>query len=192
MTSIFSILVIPTTLLLGFKSDSPVLFKYFFFFNVLLIITCIIHTIIKFRKRQLSNEAESKVIVIDICKIRNIEEIDALTGIDFERFVAYMFQKKGYKTELTKQSHDRGADVIAEKGKECIIIQVKRSSNSINKNAVFEAFFARRSYKGTSACVVTNNELTAQAMNFAHEYGISLIDRSGIRKFLRNEKSKAN
>ena len=146
----------------------------------------------KFRKRQLSNKVESQVTVTDIRKIRNIEEIDILTGIDFERFVAYMFQKKGYKTELTKQTQDRGADVIAEKGKECIIIQVKRSRNSINKNAVFEAFFARRSYKGTSACVVTNNELTAQAMNFAHEYGISLIDRSGIRKFLRNEKSKAN
>lgn len=189
ITTTISIVVLPIIILLGFKSDSQPIFKYIFYFNILLIVGCITHTILKIRKNKLIITTELQKPQTDIRKIKNIDEIDALTGIDFERFVAYMFQKKGYRTEMTKQTHDRGADVIAEKGKECLIIQVKRSNNSINKNAVFEAFFARRSYQGTSACVVTNSELTAQAMNFAHENSILIIDRSRIRKFLRSEMS---
>jgi len=186
---IFSIFSIPINLVLGFNSDSLLLFELIFYFTIVLDIVCIIYTILKIKKIKNTRSFDSKRHPVDIRKIKTINEIDQLSGLDFEKYVAYMFQKKGYKTELTKESHDRGADIIAEKGKECIIIQAKRQKKSVSKQALYDVYFARKSYKGTSACIVTNSELTAQAMNVANENGIQVYDRSKIRAFIRNQTS---
>lgn len=41
-----------------------------------------------------------------------------MTPEEFERYVACIFESKGYKTEVTRYSGDYGVDVFAFKGKE--------------------------------------------------------------------------
>lgn len=187
ITFIVTLFVLPVSIFLGFQPNSPATFLYMFYFNIALIISCIIYTILKIRKRKHAVNAELQIPQVNVENIKFIDEVDMLSGLDFERFIEYIFQKKGYRTELTKQSHDKGADIIAEKGKECVIIQAKRHNKAINKQAIYEVYFARKTYQGTSACIATNNELTEQAVNVAHECGIQIIDRSKIRTFLRNK-----
>ena len=45
-----------------------------------------------------------------------LEKIDAMSGLDFEIFVANLLKKQGYVTTNLKGSGDFGVDVIAKKG----------------------------------------------------------------------------
>ncbi len=47
---------------------------------------------------------------------KSIFDVDLMSGLEFEQFVAELFERKGYKAEVTKASGDQGIDVIAEKG----------------------------------------------------------------------------
>ena len=41
-----------------------------------------------------------------------IKDVDSLEPLSFEVFVAALFQKQGYRVELTPPTGDKGADVI--------------------------------------------------------------------------------
>lgn len=42
-----------------------------------------------------------------------IDDIDLMTSTEFEEFIALLFKKMGYSSQVTKQSGDQGIDVIA-------------------------------------------------------------------------------
>ena len=50
-TFIFSMFSIPLTLILGFNSDSLVIFEVIFYFTVFLAMSCIIYSVLKFKKK---------------------------------------------------------------------------------------------------------------------------------------------
>jgi len=59
----------------------------------------------------------------------SIDDIDLMDGQEFEKFLALLFSKIGYSTELTKVSGDQGIDIIAEKNGKKIGIQAKYHSS---------------------------------------------------------------
>src|SRR5262245_33579438 len=65
-----------------------------------------------------------------------LREIDAMTGIDFENYVAARLRAVGYRVALTKTTGDFGVDLIASKGRERIAIQCKRHGRRIGAAAV--------------------------------------------------------
>jgi len=55
-----------------------------------------------------------------------IANVDAMTGIDFERYLRKLLSTRGYSVSMTQASGDFGVDLIATSNSDKIAIQVKR------------------------------------------------------------------
>lgn len=107
-----------------------------------------------------------------------IEMIDTMNGYEFELFIAELFTRLGYTTEITKSSGDYGIDVIAKKKGTSIGIQAKCYSNKVPNKAVQEAIAGVSFYNLDKGMVVTNHYFTKQAQNQAISSNIMLWDRN--------------
>lgn len=116
---------------------------------------------------------------------RTLREIDAMSGEEFEHYVARLFRSLGYKAQVTKTSGDYGADVIATRflrGKsEKIAIQCKRYRGKVGISAVQEVIGAKAYYSANKAYVVTNNYYTEAAKNLACRSKVILWDRDTLQ-----------
>ena len=106
---------------------------------------------------------------------------ELLTGKDFEEFIAKLLGKYGYSTSLTRDSHDFGADVIAEKDEIRYAIQCKYWQNSVGIEAVQQVCAARHYYNCDKSVVVTNNKFTKQAKELAQVNRVLLWDGEYIK-----------
>lgn len=106
---------------------------------------------------------------------------ELLTGKDFEEFIAKLLGKYGYSTRLIKDSHDYGADVIAEKGGIQYAIQCKYWQNSVGIDAVQQVCAAKHYYNRDKSVVVTNNKFTKQAKELAQANRVLLWDGEYIK-----------
>jgi len=110
-----------------------------------------------------------------------INDIDLMSGQEFEQFLAVLFSKMGYETAVTKQSGDQGIDVIASKGEIKIGIQAKCYSGSVGNGAIQEAVAGRNYYHLDKAIVVTNAEFTNSAKELAEANSVLLWDRTILK-----------
>lgn len=117
-------------------------------------------------------------------KRRSLQEIDVMTGHEFEVYLGELFKRHGYKTKVTSASGDYGADLILHKGGQKIVVQAKRYKNSVGIRAVQEIIPAIAYYKADVAWVVTNSYLTKQAQNLADANEVVVIDREELIKWL--------
>lgn len=108
-------------------------------------------------------------------------QVDLLTGQQFEYFLSALFYKMGYKNKVTKGSYDFGADLIVSDGKTKIVIQAK-----VGIKAVQEVFSAMHYYDADKAYVFTNNYFTKSASILAHKLNIQLCDREQMER-LKNK-----
>lgn len=113
-----------------------------------------------------------------------IFDIDLMTGLEFEQFVAKLFEKKGYTVEVTKASGDQGIDVIAEKGGTKIGIQAKCYSSTVGNSAVQEAVAGKQFYRCDKAMVITNNYFTPSAEELATANDVILWNRDTLSENL--------
>lgn len=140
----------------------------------LLLFTAVAFVLIVFKKRSKHNLFN-----------RTLREIDAMSGEEFEHYVARLFKSLGYKAQVTKTSGDYGADVIATRflrGKgEKIAIQCKRYRGKVGISAVQEVIGAKAYYNANKAYVVTNNYYTDAAKNLAYRSKVILWDRDTLQ-----------
>lgn len=104
-----------------------------------------------------------------------------MSGQEFEKFLALMFSKMGYTTEITKGSGDQGIDVIASKDATKIGIQAKCYSGSVGNGAIQEAVAGRNYYNLDKAIVVTNAGFTNSAKELAGANSVVLWDRNILK-----------
>lgn len=109
--------------------------------------------------------------------------IDSLSPLEFEEYVAGLFRKKGYEAELTKKSHDYGVDVLATKGNERWAIQAKHYSSPAGIDAVQEVIGGKNHYHCNNAAVFCSNDFTKSARELARSNNITLFNREEIKKF---------
>lgn len=112
------------------------------------------------------------------------EDIDKMSGVEFEDFCAELLHRNGIEVlELTKASGDFGADIIVIHDGERTAVQCKRYSGSIGVKAVQEAVSAKAYYKCQKAAVITNSTFTRQARELAAEDKVILWDREDVFAF---------
>jgi len=111
-----------------------------------------------------------------------IDDVDLMTGSEFEIFVGELFKKMGYKTIVTKATGDQGIDVIAEKNGIRCGIQAKCYSNTVTNSAIQEVVAGISFYKCDKAIVVTNNYFTSSAIDLANANGTVLWDRDMLKQ----------
>ncbi|MDY5576593.1 MAG: restriction endonuclease [Lachnospiraceae bacterium] len=113
---------------------------------------------------------------------RTVDEIDQMTGIEFEHFVAAVLKGCGFIIEeMTKTSGDYGADIIVSFNGVRIAVQCKRYHHPVGVKAVQEVISAMKHYDCEEAIVITNNYFTQQAEILAKDYDmVSLYDRKQL------------
>ncbi|MEK5277956.1 MULTISPECIES: restriction endonuclease [Paenibacillus] len=110
-----------------------------------------------------------------------IDDIDVMTGIEFEEFIGILFEKLGYVVTRTKTSGDQGVDLIVEKNKDRIGIQTKCYTSNVSNKAVQEIIAGLRYYDLGKGIVITNNYYTAPAKKLADVSNIALWDRDMLK-----------
>lgn len=107
---------------------------------------------------------------------RSLEQIDQMTGIEFEEFIAAVLKGCGFVIEqMTSTSGDYGADIIVSFNEVRIAVQCKRYNYPVGVKAVQEVISAMKHYDCQEAIVVTNNYFTNQAEILAKDNEVVLL-----------------
>ncbi|PAT01089.1 hypothetical protein CI105_08545 [Candidatus Izimaplasma bacterium ZiA1] len=176
---------------LVFTSGDP-LFISIFYTGVGTALVIIIYSIIKFKyfknaRINFIKEFQEKIEKNKKIIVSNIQDVNNLNPYEFESFAREYFKLKGYRAWTTQKSHDNGADVVAEKGKNRKVIQVKHSKKSINPYAIYQVVKAIDSYEADNGVLFTNSKLTNGAILDSQRCGnIEVINGHTISKYLRN------
>jgi restriction system protein len=136
-----------------------------------------------------------RVLIERVCKYRrrkkylssSLSQIDRMDGKEFEKYLKAVFEEKGYKVKLTKDSGDFGADLIMYKAggfeddkyklPEKVIVQAKRYKGNVGIEAVQQIAAAKEYYKADKCAVATNRYFTKAAKALARANNIDLWDR---------------
>lgn len=116
--------------------------------------------------------------------LSGIDEIDIMTGKQFEIFLSVYYRKLGYDVTVTPSTQDYGADLILRKNGIKTIVQAKRSKTPVSVRAVQEIVGAIKYYKADKALVITNNRFTENACNLARYNKVELWDRKKLIDFI--------
>ncbi|GAB6152948.1 hypothetical protein JCM17380_16980 [Desulfosporosinus burensis] len=125
---------------------------------------------------------EEELLNSNITKKLTISDIDLMSGLEFENFVARLFESMGFRTEVTKASGDQGIDVIAEKDGSKFGIQAKCYSSSVTNKAIQEVVAGINHYNLNKGIVITNNFFTESAAELAKTNNIILWDRNMLKE----------
>lgn len=154
--------------------------SYFRLFLIIILFpVVIIWAIVRFFKRKNAKNYDN----IDIF---NISQIDSLSGEEFEELLKTIFEKQGYAVELTKKSHDYGADLVMKKNGTVSIVQAKCYGSNIGIKAIQEIISAKVHYGAEEMFVATNRYFSKDASILASEHGVFLIDRDVLTKLVRD------
>lgn len=127
----------------------------------------------------------NKLHKTDAIDIYNLSQIDSLSGVEFENLLKTIFEKQGYEVELTKKSHDYGADLILRKNNKLSVVQAKCYDRTVGIKAVQEIISAQKHYHAENMFVATNRYFSKDAIILASEHDVKLIDRDVIGLFVR-------
>lgn len=119
-------------------------------------------------------------------------ELDQLSGVGFEEFLAGLFRSQGYMAELTTTTGDYGADIILSKDGRRIAVQAKRYIGSVGVAAVQEALSGLAYYQCHTAWVITTGTFTTNALELAKKSGVRMIGRSEIGNLMAQHTAKTN
>jgi superfamily II DNA or RNA helicase len=122
-----------------------------------------------------------------------MENIIALGAVDFEKFVARVYDKHGYGTRLTPASHDGGIDIEASRttnasGRELLAIQCKcfTTSNNVGRpdcQKLVGVVANSRSY--TKGIIVTTSDFTPEAIEYCNsESRIEMVNGKKLMKLI--------
>lgn len=107
-------------------------------------------------------------------------EVDTMTGLEFERYVAALLKRQGYTNIKMTERYDWGVDIIARKDGITWGVQVKRSSDMVKAAAVRQVVTALSHYNCDRAMVVSNGIYSRPARELAKSNDCLLIDRDTL------------
>jgi HJR/Mrr/RecB family endonuclease len=127
-----------------------------------------------------------KLIVHNAAHIPSNSPVDAMSGIEFERYVANLLPRQGYNHIQLTEHYDLGLDIIAEKEDELWGIQVKCYSGPVKIAAIRQVVAALKHYGCDRAMVVTNNSFSLPAQNLAKSNNCLLVDRQQLTRWAKD------
>lgn len=113
-----------------------------------------------------------------------ISNVDKMSGMEFEAYVAKLLSRQGYSVETTKASGDLGVDIVAKKDAVSLAIQCKRQTTPVSRRAISDAVAGRAHYVCNAAMVVTNDYFTQGAQELARSNGCQLVNRDTLMEWI--------
>lgn len=108
----------------------------------------------------------------------NINQIDKMSGTEFEHYLELFFKKQGWKVKRIGGQGDYGADLILASADKKIVVQAKRWKQNVGYEAIQQAYTSKDIYECNEAWVVTNSGFTEQAIDAAKRLGVQLWNRN--------------
>ncbi|MFG6378312.1 MAG: restriction endonuclease [Lachnospiraceae bacterium] len=109
-----------------------------------------------------------------------VENINQLSGVEFERVCQQLVENMGFETKTTKASGDGGIDLIAYNRQPLLlgkyIIQCKRYTGSVGEPIIRDLYGVVMSERANKGILMTTGTFTKSAINFADGKQIELID----------------
>lgn len=116
------------------------------------------------------------------------EDIDQLTGAEFERLIADQFIALGYAAECVGRNGGYGADVkVITADGTVVLVQCKRYNRKVNLKAVQEVLGSIGHYGGEFGIVITNNGFLGSALKLAQSNDIELWGSEHLARFLTGD-----
>ena len=113
-----------------------------------------------------------------------LEDVDEMTGWEFERWLAKFFERVGFDVKRTPYHGDFGADFVLTWNGVKIAVQAKRSRRQVGVSAVQQVVAAKAYYGCEQAMVVTNSYFTEQAINLARANMVRMRSRDDLAREL--------
>jgi len=106
-----------------------------------------------------------------------LDDLYELTPAEFERYVAGLFRRKGYRVQVRGRSGDLGVDLmLTQRGGRRAIVQCKRYRNTIGPEIVRELFGTLIHERVAYAFLVTTADISDSAREWAQGKPMTLID----------------
>lgn len=110
---------------------------------------------------------------------------DDMEGSEFEKYCADLLIAMGYEeVELTPASHDFGVDIFADKDGISYAFQCKCYADPVGIKAIQEVYAGKDYYGSMVGVVITNQEFTKPAREFAEKLNILLWDGDRISEMI--------
>lgn len=114
------------------------------------------------------------------------ENINNLSGVDFEKVCQQVIEQMGFETQTTKASGDGGIDLIAYNYQPLLsgkyIIQCKRYTGSVGEPIIRDLYGVVTAERANKGILMTTGHFTKSATAFAEGKPIELIDGLGMQK----------
>ena len=118
------------------------------------------------------------------------EDINSLSGVEFEMVCKKLLENMGFAVETTKTSGDGGIDLIAYNSQPLLsgkyIIQCKRYAGSVGEPIIRDLYGVVTSERANKGILMTSGVFTKQAQIFADGKPIELIDGVKLRDLLQD------
>ena len=118
------------------------------------------------------------------------ERLQELDEYEFEYFVGELWERRGWSTEVTSRSTDRGIDVVATKDtpypeKQLIQVKCYSEDNKVGSPDVQQYASLRQQEENVDAVlIVTTSGFTQNAQTIADRLNVKLIDRESIEQLI--------
>lgn len=113
-------------------------------------------------------------------RILNYQDINLLSGLEFEQICQRLVSKMGFEVEPTKATGDGGIDLIAYNNQPLLegkyIIQCKRYTGSVGEPILRDLYGVVTSERANKGILITTGYFTQKAICFAEGKPIELID----------------
>jgi len=120
------------------------------------------------RKRQEKLELEAREKWRIHHQYRSMRDIERMSGLEFEQFLASLFAKLGYTEIQLTPVNDQGGDIICKSPTGVrTVVQAKRWSKPLGNKVVQEVLGAMLHYACEAGMVVTNSVFTPAAIELA-------------------------
>lgn len=108
-------------------------------------------------------------------ELTSIPYPSAGNGRGYELYVAGILRDGGWDTQVTPQSGDHGADIIATKDGRRVAVQCKFFTSKVGNSSVQEIYSAKDFYECHAAVVVSNAEYSRAARKIASSLNVALL-----------------
>ena len=112
------------------------------------------------------------------------ELVRAMSGPQFEAFVADLFRAMGHRATVLGGAGDQGVDVIVDYRGERVAVQCKNYKRAVGNKPVQEVYAGARHHGCQQAWVVAPAGYTRRAHELARSTGVSLFAASSIGQWI--------
>lgn len=121
--------------------------------------------------------------------------LQQMDDYEFEHLIADLWNQRGWETEVSEKSSDRGIDVFATRDEGGFqteaVVQAKRykSENKVGSPEVQQYASLRKQEDADLAIVVTTSDYSTQAIELAGELNLKLIDGDSLVQIIQENDS---